>query len=396
MFVNYSPSQINMPAVLIANGLGISLMLAVLLGRHRRTRMASIDGKIFYGMCLICVILCTVETAGFWLDGQQFLPARQLSILCNVLDLCLAAILSFLWICYVDYRLFQDRARILKAYLFGAIPAALICVAAVINLFSGVFFWVTEDNVYYRTPLFLLPCVVMYCYITYGAVLAYRYRKQVDKYLFMPVLALLIPVYLGSMIQLFHYGIALIWVSVALGLMFVYISLQNEDTYLDPLTDLYNRNYLMHFLDQIPKQKRAGITIIGIMLDVNNFKLINDTYGHMKGDDVLRAVGKILLHATSDSQAIVVRYGGDEFLVLLPASQRGQISRIQKNISEELDRYNSSGETPVPVSFSAGISELQGMDLFQFFQNMDRAMYQEKRAFYLNVSEEADPCSGMR
>lgn len=385
MFENYTSASVNMPAVLIANGLGICLMLAILLSRYRRTRTTSIDGKLFYSMCLLCFVLCTVETTGFLLEGQTFFPARQLSLLCSAVTLCLAAVLAFLWICYVDYRLFQDHARLEKYYPFAAIPALLICAAAVCNLFSAVFFWVTEDNVYYRTPLFLLPCAVLYCYITYGAVLSYHYRKRSSLYLFMPVLTFLIPVYLGSIIQLTTYGIALIWVSVALGLTLLYISLQSEDIYLDPLTNLYNRNYLMHYMDRIPRQIRAGMHMTGILLDVNGFKHINDTYGHIRGDGVLRAVGQILLRATSDSRAAVVRYGGDVFLVLLPTSRPEEIQRIQDNIARELCQYNRSGNAPLPVSFSAGISELQESDLFQFFQDMDRAMYQEKKAFYLST-----------
>lgn len=190
-------SHINMPAVLVANGIGVCLMLAIFFSKHRRTRSTSLDGKIFYGMCLSCFLLCTLETAGFLLDGKQFFPARQLSILCSVIDLCLAAFLSFLWVCYVDYRLFQDRTRLTIIYPFAAIPVVIICLGAVANLFVGVFFWATDDNIYYRTQLFFLPCAVMYCYVTYGAVLSYCCRRRVDKYMFMPVLSFIIPVYLG-------------------------------------------------------------------------------------------------------------------------------------------------------------------------------------------------------
>lgn len=142
----------------------------------------------------------------------------------------------------------------------------------------------------------------------------------------------------------------------------------------------------MHYMDRIPRQIRAGMHITGILLDVNNFKLINDMYGHVQGDGVLRAVGQILLRATRDSRAAVVRYGGDEFLILLPSSQPEEIRCIKDRIGRELHQYNSSGKTPLPVSLSAGISELGESGLFQFFQDMDRAMYQEKKAFYLNVT----------
>lgn len=107
MFENYTSASVNMPAVLIANGLGICLMLAILLSRYRRTRTTSIDGKLFYSMCLLCFVLCTVETAGFLLEGQTFFPARQLSLLCSAVTLCLAAVLAFLWICYVTTGCFR-------------------------------------------------------------------------------------------------------------------------------------------------------------------------------------------------------------------------------------------------------------------------------------------------
>lgn len=139
--------------------------------------------------------------------------------------------------------LFRDRHRLHKRYSIVGIPAVLIAVLAFCNLFFNIFFGVTSDNNYYRTPLFLLPCLVIYGYMTYGAILSFRSRSQMDQYLFMPAMSFLVPIYVGSMIQLLNYGIALIWASVALGLILLYINLQSEEIFLDPLTNLYNRNY---------------------------------------------------------------------------------------------------------------------------------------------------------
>ena len=357
-------------------------MLSILLSRHRRSRMTSVDGKAFYGMCLTCLVLCVLETAGFFLDGRPLAWGRQLALLCSAAVLCLALLLALLWICYVDYRLFQDRRRLVRFYSIGAIPAVLLWAAVAANLFFPVFFWVGEDYLYYRTALFFLPCGVVYGYLTHGAVLSYRYRKQLDRYLFMPVLSFLIPVYGGSLIQLLNYGIALIWVSTALGLTFLYINLQSEDTYLDPLTGLYNRNYLMHYAGELPRQLKTGGELTGILLDINGFKRINDTFGHIRGDAVLRAVGKILQTAAAGTDASVIRYGGDEFLILLPSAAPEEVRRIQDRIRRELDRYNAAGDLPFPVSFSSGVSRLEGRDLSQFFQVMDRAMYLDKERFY--------------
>lgn len=80
---------------------------------------------------------------------------------------------------------------------------------------------------------------------------------------------------------------------------------------------------------------------------------------------------------------MVVRYGGDEFLILLENAGFEQTRRIKTRIHEELQLYNVSGDVPYPVSLSAGIAELDNADVLSFFQEMDRNMYAQKRAFYL-------------
>lgn len=380
--ITYNASQVNIPAVLVANGLGVCLMLTILLTKRRRVRLSSYDGKLLVLMCRICLALCVLESVGFLLDGKIFPGDREITLLLNTFVFLASVVIAYLWICYVDFKLFESHARLRRIYPIAAIPLLIVCGLTVANLFVEVFFGVTQDNVYYRTTLVWIPYAVVYGYMTYGAVLAYRYRKRTNRYLFMPVVAFLIPIYLGSIIQLLCYGLALIFASVALGLTLLYINLQNEENFLDPLTNLYNRNYLLHYMEQINRQVRKGKRVTGIMLDVNDFKHINDTYGHIAGDGVLRAVGKILLQATG-SDSVVVRYGGDEFVILVEHADQRRVQDILDCIDRELERYNASGEAPLPVSLSTGIAEFQTVDIFGFFQEMDRNMYTNKRAFYL-------------
>ena len=379
--MNSSVSEVNIPAVLVANGLGLCLMIAIMLAKRKRGRMVSYDGKIFYWMCWLCLGLCALESLAFLLDGQVFAGARALSILMNAAIFFSSVTMSFLWVCYVDFKLLESHERLKRIYPIAAIPAAAVCILILANLFVDVFFGVTDANVYYRTPLFWLPYAVVYGYMIYGVILACLYRKRTNKYLFMPVAAFLVPIFVGSVVQLLCYGLALIFPSVALGLTLIYINLQNEETFLDPLTNLYNRNYMLHYMDHIIKQVQRGKRMTGIMLDINNFKQINDTFGHITGDGVLRAVGNILLQAT-ECNAVIVRYGGDEFVVLLEDADLETVQNIRANIACKLEAYNASGDAPLPVSLSAGIAEFNKVDIFEFFQEMDRNMYAEKRAFY--------------
>lgn len=98
------------------------------------------------------------------------------------------------------------------------------------------------------------------------------------------------PIALGCALQLIFFGVSLIWVSLAVGMTSIYMSIQNEFSYLDALTGLYNRAYLFYKAESFSKHKEIG----GIMIDVDYFKSINDTYGHSAGDNALIDVAKIL------------------------------------------------------------------------------------------------------
>lgn len=378
----HGSSAINMPAILVANGLGACLMIVLLLSKRRNGKMVSLDSRIFDGMCYLCLTLCLLETLAFWLDEETFWCARQMNIAANAVIFMLNAIFSYAWSVYIDYKLFEDLCRLKKYYIYGAIPAAVVCLMCVGNLFTEVFFWITSDNVYYRTFWVWITYVVTYCYLFYGAVLVFRYRNQSQKYLFMPVALFLTPIFLCSLIQLCNYGLALIWVSTAFGLTALYINLQNERVFLDTLTNLYNRSYLLHYMNYLMRKMQKGCHVLGIMMDVNDFKHINDTHGHQIGDQVLQTVGKVL-QTTVGGKGAVVRYGGDEFVVLLENARESDGQTFRQQVNRKLDTYNASGAVPCRISLSMGAAEFDStMDTDHFFHVMDLKMYEDKRAFY--------------
>lgn len=385
---------INLPAVLVANGVGITLMIILMFSGRKRIRAVSLDSKIFHWMCRLCLLQCVLESFSFLVDGKLFPGARACVILSNAAIYLLNTLFVYLWLCYVDYKLFEDPMRVKKYYIIWAIPAMAACGMSLANLYTPVFFGVTQQNVYYRAPHYLLAYAITYSYLVLGAALALRYRKRVEKYLFMPVMVFLLPVFVGSILQFIFYGIALVWVSCALGLTSLYVSLQNEESYLDSLTNLYNRSYLFHYMDYLAKQAEKGRVCMGIMMDVNDFKDINDTYGHAEGDRVLRAVGKLLLRAVNH-RGIVARYGGDEFVILLVDTDEQTFQAVLSDIQAGVDRYNAISRLPVRLSMAVGYTRFASTDVDGFFRAMDQNMYEKKRLFYEQKKQD-DSCPAHR
>ena len=376
-------TAINYPIVFIANGLGVGLMLVVLLSRHKQTKFASLDGRLFMYMCQLSLALCVIETVGYVLDGRKFIGAHTVITIVNSLLFILFSILACLWLCYIDYKLFGSLDRLRRIYPFVCIPAIIVCIMGVLNMFIDVFFYIDADNHYIRKPLCVLPFILALIYMAYGALLAFKYRKRRDRYIFMTVIVYIIPVCLGIIIQFVYYGISLIWVATSFGIMSLYINLQHEFYYIDPLTGLYNRRYLYDHMEHLKfqKRRRPWIHISGLIMDINNFKSINDTYGHIEGDMVLRKVGK-LLYGIVGGSGVAVRYGGDEFVIMLEDAYTQTRQHICKQINQGLAELNVRDQLPYEVSLAIGLAELDTTDTEEFFRDMDRHMYENKRVFY--------------
>lgn len=151
------------------------------------------------------------------------------------------------------------------------------------------------------------------------------------------------------------------------------ISSLNERLYLDSLTKAYNRNYYEEQLKGLTS-KDDGVAL----LDVDNFKLINDTYGHIAGDIVLKKLVDIIRSLSRECDA-VVRYGGDEFLIVFhKINEEAFIQRLHK-IKDAVNSLKVTKEATVKPSISIGgvycNQELQG----DIVKQIDELLYQAKR-----------------
>jgi diguanylate cyclase len=146
----------------------------------------------------------------------------------------------------------------------------------------------------------------------------------------------------------------------------------------DPLTGLYNRRFAEQRLKaEIARSERQGLSMIVALLDLNDFKKINDGYGHQAGDLVLKEFAKCLISSTRGSD-LAVRWGGDEFMLLLLDCKTEQLSVVLTRLRGLTVELN--GKT-VPVSFSIGCKAYEpGYGIEQMIEEADRNLYSHKAA----------------
>jgi two-component system cell cycle response regulator len=152
----------------------------------------------------------------------------------------------------------------------------------------------------------------------------------------------------------------------------------------DGLTDLWNRAVIMDLLGrELARSRREHVSTSIIMCDLDHFKSVNDTYGHLAGDDVLKETAKRLLSSVR-SYDLVGRYGGEEFLVVLnncnPAYALARAEQICKTIAHK-PAQTSSGAVPITMSLGLLISqEWDCLPLEELLQHADEALYAAKAA----------------
>lgn len=157
-----------------------------------------------------------------------------------------------------------------------------------------------------------------------------------------------------------------------------------ELSILDGLTDIYNHRYFHEELEhELERAERYNIEISLLMIDIDDFKIYNDTYGHMAGDQVLKKMARIFLEVVRKVD-VVARYGGEEFGVILPQTTKAEAATMARRIRalvEQIKFPDKGGNLNVRISISAGIAtypaDAKGKN--ELIATADEALYGAKK-----------------
>ena len=160
-----------------------------------------------------------------------------------------------------------------------------------------------------------------------------------------------------------------------------HIRCMEEFARIDPMTGLHNRRWLEEmYTREINRSNTGNFSLIAYMIDVDHFKRVNDTYGHLAGDQVLISVARTLVRSLRPSD-MPVRYGGEEFTVFLPGTTTENAKVIAERIRNNME--NMSVVLPdgnvIPVTVSIGFAErVAGDTVASLIERADQAVYQAK------------------
>jgi len=151
-----------------------------------------------------------------------------------------------------------------------------------------------------------------------------------------------------------------------------------QKVYQDPLTGLFNRLYFeVAYRQVLHGAQRHPRPVSLLLMDVDNFKQINDTYGHETGDMVLQVVGQVLQQVRAGD--VPARYGGDEFVILLPDTDKTGARMLAQRLQQALKEATAQLDLPCEVTLSIGCATVSNGDT-SLLLLADKDMYEQKRS----------------
>ncbi len=368
--------MINIPEILVANGTGAFLVLFLLLYRIRISQTNQFDEKAYNFMLIVTFIATINETLSFIIDARPGFIFHILQYISNTISSASSGIIGYCWCLFVEYHIHRNFERIKKKSRILAIPLIIATILIIINLLgTGIIFDISKENVYTRGPMNFILYIFVFVYYIESIYTVHKAKYDSILAEFFPIYYFIIPCMIGTMIQGFFFGVSTIWLCVAIAFIIVYIEIQISISFIDDLSGLYNRKYMNHYLNKLQNDKPKHV--YGFLMDINDFKAINDTYGHLKGDYALIQFGKILQHSI-DKDSVAIRMGGDEFVIFAKLKSDEEALALKKQIKYNVRQFNLKSKEPFHLTFSIGIAKYNGKNIDAFLSAMDDSMYEAK------------------
>lgn len=258
------------------------------------------------------------------------------------------------------------------------------------NIFTHAIYYLDSTNHHIRGPLFAVFISISYIYVGLALLSIIINRKKLEKRAILTFSAFCLLPSIGGLLELYSSRIFSVWNFTMLAILVLYFYIENISLNTDYLTGIFNRSHLDRFIAQ--KISRApDQTFCGILIDVNNFKEINDTFGHKIGDEALETTARLLKNALQKND-FLARFGGDEFVILKNVNSISEMRQCIWNIEKTFQEYNENAGKPYVLSLSYGYDVYRhdsNMTSDQFFEHIDTLMYEDKRA-RKKISQEAE------
>jgi diguanylate cyclase (GGDEF)-like protein len=366
---------------LTINLYSVVLLIFIYFHAKKRAENSFMQHKLYITVLQATIITLVIDIFSRF-DGHPGTIYYAINHVSNFLIFLLNPVIPTLWLLYVHFQISHEET-FTKRLLYPLLAVnAVNMIMLVLSQFTRWYYYIDSNNIYHRGRFFWFPTLITVLLTLMALVLIVSNREKVEKKYYFALVFFPIPPFLCVILQFLFYGASLVLNGVALSLLIVFFDIQDHSMNTDYLTGVYNRKKLENYMKEKINTSTENRTFSAILIDLNNFKSINDTFGHDIGDSALEAtVG--LLRSCLRSIDFIARFGGDEFYIILDVSNRNDLETTVSRINKFVEKYNVYSNKPFKLGFSMGYAVYDyhsHMKLDEFQKQIDILMYENKRA----------------
>ena len=319
------------------------------------------------------------------LEYGQIPFIRPVAVLINLAEFVLVSSLAIEWFLFIAVLTNMELRKTKRGLRIIRLPFIIMIAVIVIVYLIDPMFWLSETGE--KNGLFLiLMLLTPMIYYVWSTVYALRqaFRKENRGSRKILILIAMYPIegmILGG-IQRQVPGSPLYSFGLMVLMVFVYIQNMKDQISTDPLTKLNNSSQLIKYVAQEPNHHAEDMHTYVLMIDANNFKSINDDYGHSEGDNALVLIARALMEAGKRVRRhpFIGRYGGDEFILILQTADQNEPVFLSSCIREELINLQNTNDLGYELAVGIGYDEWTPDEDFQSCMvRADRRLYEDKK-----------------
>ncbi len=356
----------------------IIILLVVLVSIYLKKDTLSSSSKLYKRLLLVSILMLVLEFLSWQFNGRTGVLNYRLNYIFNTIYEWALPLLTCIWASYIDYSIFKSIKR-LKKRMFYIFPMFLSGLIVIINFFTPIVFFIDSNNIYHRGKYIWIMLVMSLLVFMYMWLLAIKNWKKLDKEVVASMLLFVIMPLIGAVIQLCLYGPSILWPMMSIAVIGTYIFLETLSTSKDYLTGLISRHRVDNYIDYLLEE---NLNFALLMFDLNDFKIINDTHGHLVGDIALKAFSQALKNTFKQAR-FVGRYAGDEFIVGITHLSESELKDLKSQLLNEVKRQQHDYNLSFNIKFSLGYHEKHGDENL----NYESVLSAVDKKMYINKSE---------
>lgn len=366
----------------------VCLVIFGIMLAHDLFRVDRQEKQIKYDHTLIA-FMCYFVSDALWgaMVSGKIPNTLPIFLLLNFANYIFMAAITYTWLQYVNaVEQTPNRNRPLNKFAM-IFPFLISLIALIITYFAAPQFLFDENlELQLGYSVFQIAVPVIYIiaviFIAMGKAANEKNPAEKRKHLYLAFFPLIIV--LGGLVQILLLPQTPTFCFCCTVFMLIfYIQSMETQISMDPLTSLNNKGQLLRYISQDSNAHMENRHTFVIMIDVNDFKQINDRYGHEEGDHALVIIADSLrkVTRTHSMPIFLCRYGGDEFILIGHPSEQSEISELIDEIRVQIEQQCLMEGTPYILTIGAGYDELMGDEdtLQHCIERADQKMYQDKK-----------------